>query len=117
MFCTFQQKEPFVHPLQTKLTEVKGIPYFVDSDFLKTIYRNRYKIAQVERMVQASYEGYLVDECRSQEQYKSSLLAEANRKGSPEEAKAARREAQQFELSRCDELGDLFPHRRNRRSR
>lgn len=107
-----QQKGPFVHPLQTKLIEVKGIPYFVDDGFMKTIYRNRYKIAQVERMVQTAYEGYLVDECKNQEKYKTGLLAEANRKGSLEEIKAARKAAQQFELSRCDELSDLFPHRK-----
>lgn len=111
-----QQKDPFVHPLQTKLAEVKGIPYFVDAGFMKTIYRNRYKIAQVERMVQTAYEGYLVDECKSQEKYKNSLLAEANKKESPEGIKAARKAAQQFDLSRCDELGDLFP-RKYRRSR
>ena len=94
---------------------MKGIPYFVDDGFMKTIYRNRYKIAQVERMVQAAYEGYLVEECRSQEKYKSNLLSEANKKESPDEMKAARKVAQQFELSRCDELSDLFPHRKYRR--
>lgn len=84
---------------------------------MKTIYRNRYKIAQVERMVQTAYEGYLVEECRSQEKYKSSLLAEANKKESLNEITAARKAAQQFELSRCDELSDLFPHRKHRRSK
>mmetsp|Transcript_40613 Transcript_40613/g.98091 ORF Transcript_40613/g.98091 Transcript_40613/m.98091 type:complete len:424 (-) Transcript_40613:155-1426(-) len=116
-YFSLTQKEPFVHPLQTKLTEVKGIPYFVDAGFMKTIYRNRYKIAQVERMVQTAYEGYLVDECKSQEKYKSSLLAEANKKESHAEVTAARKAAQQFELSRCDELRDLFPHRKYRKSR
>lgn len=84
---------------------------------MKTIYRNRYKIAQVERMVQSAYEGYLVEECRSQEKYKSTLLAEANKKESPDEMKAARKAAQQFQLSRCDELSDLYPHRKYRRSK
>lgn len=116
-YFSLTQKDPFVHPLQTKLTEVKGIPYFVDGGFMKTIYRNRYKIAQVERMVQSAYEGYLVEECRSQEKYKSTLLAEANKKESPDEMKAARKAAQQFQLSRCDELSDLYPHRKYRRSK
>ena len=36
-----QEQDPFVNPLNTKLTSVKDIPYFVDNKFLRTLYRDR----------------------------------------------------------------------------
>ena len=110
-----QSKEPFVNSLHTKLTSVKDIPYFVDNKFLRTLYRDRYQLAQVERMVQRAYEVYLVDECNSQRKYKKTLLAESKNKPTPEEIEFAKRTAEKFELSRCVELNDLFPLRNSGR--
>ena len=112
-----QQKDPFVNPLHTKLTKVKDIPYYVTPKFLRTYYRDRYQLAQVERMVENAYENYLVKECNSQRKYKKELISEANRKPTPEEQEIARKTASQFELSRCVELNDLFPLRNSGRSR
>ena len=49
--------------LDTRLTNVKGIPFFVDDKFLKSFYRNRHQLGQVEQMVERAYEDYLVTEC------------------------------------------------------
>jgi hypothetical protein len=68
-------------------------------------------------MVETSYENYLVGECNSQRKYKQELTNEANQKPTPEEQVIARRTANQFELSRCVELNDLFPLRRSGRGR
>ena len=110
-----QQQDPFVNPLHTKLTSVKDIPYFVDNKFLRTLYRDRYQLAQVERMVQNAYEKYLVDECNAQRKYKKTLLADAKTKATEEEVQYAKRIAEKFELSRCVELNDLFPLRNSGR--
>lgn len=100
-----------MNPLHTKLTSVKDIPYFVDNKFLRTLYRDRYQLAQVERMVQNAYENYLVDECNTQRRYKKSLLADAKTKATEEEIQYAKSIAEKFELTRCVELNDLFPLR------
>ena len=104
-----QSQEPFVNPLHTKLTKVKDIPYFVDNKFLRTLYRDRYQLAQVERMVEGAYENYLVDECNIQRRYKRKLLAEAGREPTQEEIALAKKTAEQFHLTRCVELNNLFP--------
>jgi DnaJ family protein B protein 12 len=114
-YFTLTSKDPFVNSLHTKLTSVKDIPYFVDNKFLRTLYRDRYQLAQVERMVQQAYEVYLVDECNSQRKYKKTLLTEAKNKPTPEEIQFAKRTAEKFELSRCVELNDLFPLRNSGR--
>jgi tRNA(Ile)-lysidine synthase TilS/MesJ len=105
-----------VNPLHTKLTKVKDIPYFVDGTFLRTLYRDRFQLAQVERMVERAYENYLVDECNSQRRYKRGLLSEAQNKPTDDEIEFARRTAEKFELSRCVELNDLFPLRSTARA-
>ncbi len=97
------------------MTDVKDIPYFVDSKFLRTLYRDRYQLAQVERMVQTAYENYLVDECNAQRKYKRTLLADAKTKQTEEEIQYAKSIAEKFELTRCVELNDLFPIRNSRR--
>ena len=104
-----QQKDPFLHPLKTSLTKVKEIPYFVTKKFTRTYYRDRYQLAQVERMVENAYENYLVNECNSQKKYKRKLIAEAEKKPTPEEEDKAKKIAFEFELSRCVELNELFP--------
>jgi hypothetical protein len=108
-YLRLQQKDPFINPLLTKLTKVKDIPYFVSSKFLRTYHRDRYQLAQVERMVENAYENYVIKECNSQRNYKKNLIAEVGRKPTPEEQQKARRIADEFELSRCVELNDLFP--------
>lgn len=110
-----QQKDPFINPLQTKLSKVKDIPYFVSNKFLRTYYRDRYQLSQVERLVQDAYENYLVNECTTQKKYKRSLINDAKKAGNyarQEDQEKALRQAKEFELSRCLELEDLFPSRK-----
>jgi len=76
---------------------------------MRTYYRDRFQLAQVERMVENAYESYLVNECNSQKKYKRQLIAEADRKPTPEEKEKAKKTASAFELSRCVELNELYP--------
>jgi len=99
------------------LTDVKDIPYFVDNKFLKTLYRDRYQLAQVERMVENAYESFLVDECNVQRRHKKKLLDQAEKLATPDEIEVAKKSAQQIELTRCVELNDLFPLRHTGRKR
>lgn len=66
-------------------------------------------------MVESAYENYVVQECNSQRKYKKNLIAEAGKKPTPEEQQKARRIAEEFELSRCVELNELFPLRNSQR--
>lgn len=111
-----QSNPPFTYPLATKLTTVKEIPYFVSDKFLRTIYRDRYQLGQVERMVERAYEQYLVDECRGQKAYKKKLLNIAEQtKDQAEQAKKLK-VAHEFDTFRCSELESLFPrHSSNRK--
>merc|ERR1711937_753472 len=110
-YFTLTSQDPFVNPLHTKLTSVKDIPYFVDNKFLRTLYRDRYQLAQVERMVERAYENYLIDECNAKRKFKKKSLAESQNKPTEEEIQKAREIAEKFVLSRCIELNDLFPLR------
>jgi hypothetical protein len=105
-----------VNRLDTRLTNVKGIPFFVDDKFLKSFYRNRHQLGQVEQMVERAYEDYLVTECKTQLEYKRQLEANAanqQQHGASEEAKRkAQERAAAFALSRCEELEDFFPRRK-----
>lgn len=103
-----QHKAPFLHPLHTKLTKVKDIPYFVTESFMRSYYRDRYQLAQVERMVEQTYRQYLQSECKNQRTYKKQLERDAL-KSNPEERESNLSKAKAFELSRCQELQDLFP--------
>ncbi|VEU36740.1 unnamed protein product [Pseudo-nitzschia multistriata] len=78
---------------------------------MRTLYRDRYQLAQVERMVQTAYENYLVDACNDQRRHKKNLLKEAETKATEEEMEIARRTAERFELFRCVELNNFFPLR------
>lgn len=103
--------------LDTRLTKVKNIPFYVDDRFMHSFYRNRHQLGQVEQMVQNAYEDYLVKECKTQLEYKKQLAASANQQqqqhGVSEEAKRkAQERAAAFALSRCEELEDLFPQRK-----
>ena len=110
-FLPFQQHAPpYSNPMKTRLTPVKDIPYYVTNKFLGTYARDRYQLAQVERMVEKSYKNYLVNECKNQQNYKLSLQQQARtRKGLTEEDRARQlKKAEDFELSRCIELNELF---------
>jgi hypothetical protein len=87
----------------------------VDNKFLRTLYRDRYQLAQVERMVEGAYENYLVDECNVQRRYKKKLLSEAEKKATVEEIEISLKTAKEFHLSRCVELNDIFPLRNSGR--
>ncbi len=101
---------PFVNPLTTRLTPVKDIPYFVTDNFLRTYYRDRYQLAQVERMVENAYMHYLIAECKNQIVYKRHLENEARKVLEPEERERRIKAAADFEKNRCVELGELFPN-------
>jgi hypothetical protein len=64
-------------------------------------------------MVEQAYEEYLVEECTAQEKYKTSLQREARQ--NKEDVRLSHR-AQNFELSRCQELEELFPRRSRQRN-
>ncbi len=96
--------------MKTRLTTVKEIPYFVTKKFLNTYARDRYQLGQVERMVEKSYRNYLVNECKNQKAYKMSLEHQARSTRGLTDADRERqwKKAQEFELSRCTELQELF---------
>lgn len=105
-----QKATPFVNPLSTKLTTVKDIPYFVSDQFLRTIYRDRYQLSQVERIVERSYQRYLLDECKNQKDYKKKLeRMTTNTRIQEEDRNKLKRKLDGFDLTRCVELEDLFP--------
>ena len=88
---------------------MKDIPFFVTDKFLRTYARDRYQLSQVERMVEKSYKNYLVHECSNQKHYKKSLEKQAQRAGmTASDRQRQLKKAQEFELSRCIELGELF---------
>lgn len=62
-------------------------------------------------MVEKSYERYLVDECKTQKEYKRKLeLLSAKKRVSEDERARLVKKAAGFQLTRCLELEDLFPH-------
>lgn len=116
-YFSLTQTPPYTHPLTTKLTSVKDIPYFVTPKFMTTYYRDRYQLAQVERMVENSYQQYLVDECYSQKRYKKQLQLVAQKMPESDARERSMKKANEFELSRCTELEDLFPVRTQKTKR
>jgi len=108
-YFSLTQTPPYINPLQTKLTPVKDIPYFVTNKFMKSYYRDRYQLAQVERLVEKTYQQYLVDECKSQKVYKRQLETSARKMQVSDAKERALRKAAEFDLSRCVEFNDLFP--------
>lgn len=110
-YFSLTHSPPFVHPLTTKVTTVRDIPYFVTDKFLRTIQRDQFQLGQVERMVEKSYRTYLVNECKNQQHYKRQLERGAREKRgvTEEERNRLLRRAQEFELSRCIEFENLFP--------
>lgn len=113
-FSTRQRKDAFTNPMSTKLSNVKEIPYFVSSKFLRTYHRDRSALTQVEHMVERAYESYLISECKNQQEYKKRLWTKAQSEKVEEEKIRRVKLANEFELSRCDELNDLFPGRQKR---
>lgn len=104
-----KSKPPFTNPMSTRLTKVKEIPYFVTEKFLRIFTRDRYQLSQVEHLVERAYENYLVRECKEQKEYKKRLLTKAEKENIEEEKQRLLKLANEFELSRCEELMDLFP--------
>lgn len=100
--------------MSTRLSKVKEIPYFVTDKFVRTYYRDRYQLSQVEHMVERAYENYLVNECNAQRDYKKRLWTKAQNEPVVDEKTRKVKLANEFELSRCDELADLFPERHKR---
>lgn len=110
-YFSLTQSPPFVNALYTKTTPVKDIPFFVSDKVLRTIQRDRYQLSQIERIVERSYENYLQGECYSQRLFKSQMENKAkNRKDlSTEDRDRELKRAQDFRLTRCEELMELFP--------
>jgi hypothetical protein len=97
--------------MHTKLTKVQEIPYYVDHKVMRAINRDRSQLVKLERMVESSYENYLVDQCNVQRRDKKRMLAQADAKPTPEERKSAKASAENIALTRCVELNELFPLR------
>jgi hypothetical protein len=88
---------------------VKGIPYFVNDDFLRSVHRDPYKKSSVEKQVDKAYETYLVNECRQQKRTKRQLEQKAlNHRGSRTEKEELTERAKSFLTSRCKEHEDLY---------
>ncbi|KAL7570432.1 hypothetical protein ACA910_017264 [Epithemia clementina (nom. ined.)] len=113
-YFSLKYQPPFINPLHTKLSAVEGIPYYVSDKFMRTYHRDRYQLAQVERMVERAYEQFLVDECDGQVRYKKSLQQRASQEKDPAERQKKKQIADKFDLERCGELDDLFPNRKNK---
>lgn len=109
-YFSLTHAKPYTNPLKTSLTKVKDIPFFVTDKFLRTYARDRYQLSQVERMVEKSYNKYLVDECNNQKIYKASLERQVrNRKDLTDLEKDKQlKKAKDFDLTRCFELNELF---------
>ena len=116
-YFSLTQKAPFVNPLQTRLTAVKDIPFYVSDRFLNTYHRNRYQLGQVEALVEKAYEQYLSTECNRQVDHKKKLEQSANSLSDEAEKSRKLEAAKAFELTRCAELRDLFPKRANAQKR
>uniref|UniRef100_A0A7S1BJR3 J domain-containing protein n=2 Tax=Corethron hystrix TaxID=216773 RepID=A0A7S1BJR3_9STRA len=78
-YFSLTHSPPYIHLRETKLSTVKDIPYYVTTSFLKRYERDRYVLAQVERLVENSYENYLIKECSSQKIFKGQLEKKARR--------------------------------------
>jgi Domain of unknown function (DUF1977) len=105
-----QSKQPFTNLQSTRLSNVKEIPYFVSDKFLRVFYHDRYQLTRVEHMVERAYENFLVKECTAQREFKKRLFTKAQKKELNEEEKLRQLKfASEYELSRCEELMDLFP--------
>lgn len=101
------KQAPFHNHLQTRITTVKDIPFFVTDKFMRTYARDRYQLAQVERMVERDYKEYLVKECKGQQRHlqKMEKDLEKNRRNlSDAERERTLKKVREYELTRCAEL-------------
>jgi DnaJ family protein B protein 12 len=114
-YFSLTSASPYTNPLFTQYSHVKDIPYFVTDQFMRTSSRDKYQLSQVERVVEQSYEKYLVNECHTQRVYKANLQNQAKwRKGlTSTDRERELKKAHAFELKRCDELTELFPRNVN----
>jgi len=109
-YFSLRQEQPYVHPLHTRFSTVKDIPFYVTDRFMRTYARDRYQLIQVERMVEKTYEQYLKAECKNQKAYKATLEHNVNyKKGlTPSEKEKQLKKAREFQLTRCEEWEELF---------
>lgn len=98
----------------TRLSQVKDIPYYVSDKFLYTSARNRHLLVKVEHEVQQAYANYLERECNKENTHQKNLLYLARTEHSADEKEKKMKRAQEFRMSRCNELSDLFPSRKNK---
>jgi hypothetical protein len=92
---------------------VKGIPFFVDDLFMRTVQRDPYKLASAEKEVDRGYETFLMNECRQQKRHKRNLEQKAlQSKVGREEKERLHQNAQRFQTTRCDEHADLYLRKR-----
>ena len=79
---------------------------------MKHYRRDRYQRGKVEYMVERAYEEFLFQECNVQTNYVAKLKRQA--KQNVEQHDTLMQQAEAFELTRCQELDDLFPHARRK---
>lgn len=112
-YFSLTHSHPFTNPMRTRHRGVvKDIPYFVSDKFMRTYYRDPYKLSQVERMVERSYDTFLQNECRNQRKHKRQLEQRAySYKGDEATKDDLVDEARRYELTRCDEYRDIFQYK------
>mmetsp|Transcript_30313 Transcript_30313/g.46487 ORF Transcript_30313/g.46487 Transcript_30313/m.46487 type:complete len:437 (+) Transcript_30313:133-1443(+) len=113
-YFSLNHAPPYTNPLQTSMASQKDIPYFVTDKFLRTYYRDRYQLAQVERMVVNSYEKYLVKECKNQQKYKVDMEKNAMKHAEFAEDDRELKKIREIELTKCVELERRFGRRQRR---
>jgi len=105
------KQTPYHNPLQTRITTVKDIPFFVTDKFMRTYARDRYQLAQVERMVERDYKEYLVKECKTQQRHLQTMEKELDRNRrnlSDADRERSSKRVREYEMTRCAELKQLY---------
>ncbi|GMH88709.1 hypothetical protein TrVE_jg991 [Triparma verrucosa] len=115
-YFSLTHKHPYTNPMETKHRGVvKDIPYFVSDKFMRTTIRDPYKVSQVERLVEKSYDQFLQNECRAQRKHQRQLQQRAaSFRGDQRKRASMQADADAFELSRCQEHKDLFMNKGRR---
>ena len=65
--------------------------------------------------MEKAYENYLDHECTAQQEYQKRLTRLAKAEKAEEARQRKMKQAREFELSRCEELTDLFPNRQKKK--
>uniref|UniRef100_A0A7S2PL89 J domain-containing protein n=1 Tax=Leptocylindrus danicus TaxID=163516 RepID=A0A7S2PL89_9STRA len=118
-YFSLTKEAPFLNARYTNLVKVRDIPYFVTDKFMRVYGRDKYQLAQVERMVEKSYENYLTGECRAEKKHRDKMVH--NAKYSAEVGESEREsvlaEVRNMKLARCLELDELFPAKTSKKQR